>query len=161
MAKSKWCTKAQRQIIQQMKSRGYAVGEIASTLNCARKIVYNANLLDVQKCYTNHKTEKNHPQTRFLHLRSNCWDPFITSNDSYRELLSKFGISISSRTIRRRLNKRNLRDCIVQHKPKEYLKLRISFVRQHLEKPIDFWKNVLWSDLTENVSRMRNTLRKP
>lgn len=154
MAKGKWCTEEQRKIIHQMKSRGSSVCEIASILNCSRKMIYNA-LSYIQA----NGTHKNVPQSArprkttrkedSLIYRASVADPFKTSTEIQTEISTKFGINVSSRTIRRLLNEKNLRGCIVQHKPhvsKKNLKSRISFAREHLDKPLVFWKNVLWSD---------------
>lgn len=75
--------------------------------------------------------------------------PFKSSAVIQSNFSTKFGINVSSRTVRRRLSEKKLRGCIVQHKPlvsKNNLFYQISFARKHLEKPMFFWKNVLWSD---------------
>lgn len=154
MAKGKWCTEEQRKVIHQMKLSGSTVCDIASILNCSRKMVYNA--LSHIQAYGTHKNvpqcSKPRKTTRkedSLIYRASVADPFKTSTEIQREVSKKYGIDVSSRTIRRRLNEKNLRGCIVQHKPhvsKKNLKSRISFAREHLNKPLIFWKNILWSD---------------
>lgn len=154
MAKKKWCTEEQRKIIQQMNSRGTSISEIANTLECSRKMVYNA-LRHIQK-YKTSQNVRQAPRPRktsrkedSLIYRASAEDPFKSSAVIQREISGKYGINVSSRTIRRRLNEKNLRGCISQHKPhvsKKNIQARLSFAREHLKKPLIFWKNVLWSD---------------
>lgn len=154
MAKKKWCTEEKRKIIQQMNSRGTSISEIANTLECSRKMVYNA-LRHIQQ-YKTFKNVTQAPRPRktsrkedSLIYRASIEDPFKSSTVIQREISEKYGINVSSRTIRRRLNEKNLRGCISQHKPhvsKKNIQARLCFAREHLEKPLIFWKNVLWSD---------------
>lgn len=154
MAKGRWCTEAQRQVIQQMKNSGYSVGEIGNILKCSRKMVYNAlnhiqkyrSTKNVQQCP---RAKKTTPKEDSLIYRASVKNPFKSSSVIKRDVFSEFGIDVSSRTIRRRLNEKNLRGCITQSKPlvsKKNLRARIAFAHEHLEKSINFWKNVLWSD---------------
>lgn len=154
MSRGKRCTEAQRQVIQQMNSRGSTVGEIATILNCSRKMVYNAikhirtfgSFKNVGQCPRPRKTTRKEDS---LIYRASVADPFKSSTAIQKDISTKFGINISSRTVRRRLNEKNLRGCIVQHKPlvsKKNLRSRILFAREHINKPMIFWKNTLWSD---------------
>lgn len=81
--------------------------------------------------------------------RTSAKDPFKSSSAIKNELSSEYGIIVSSWTIRRRLNEKKLRGCIAQRKllvSKKNLRARLDFAKHHLDKPLSFWKNVLWSD---------------
>lgn len=137
-----------------MNSNGATVTEIADLFNCSRKMVCNA-LRHIQR-YGSCKNVKMAPRARktthkedSLIYRASVASPFKTSNMIQRDVSREFGINVSARTIRRRLNEKNLRGCIAQHKPlvsKKNLQARIAFAREQIRKPMIFWKNVLWSD---------------
>ena len=67
---------------------------------------------------------------------------FTSSSKIKNEIASDFGIDILSRTIRRRLNEKNLCGCLAQCKPlvsnKKYIKTRLAFSIQHVNKLMIF-----------------------
>lgn len=76
-------------------------------------------------------------------------NPFLTSREILQRLQPNIQETISSVTVRRRLLQAGLRGCIAKPKPlvsKKNIKARLTFARQHLEKPLAFWKRILWSD---------------
>lgn len=154
MARGQWCSEEKRALILQMKANGLTVAEITQALDCSRKMVYNAVkhfesfgvTQNVKRAPRARKTTSREDQIIY---RISTKDPFKSSSAIKTELSSEYGVEVSSRTIRRRLNEKNLRGCIAQRKPlvsKKNLKARMQFAKQHLQKPLNFWKNVLWSD---------------
>ena len=122
MAIGTWSSDAERKLIQQMNTHGKTVVEISKLLKCSRYKIYNA--LEHIKQHGTTKNVKQHPISRkttprkdSLIYKAAVKDPFTSSSKIKNEISSDFGINISSRTIRRRLNEKNLRGCIAQRKP--------------------------------------------
>lgn len=65
------------------------------------------------------------------------------------EIQENLSLQVSTRTICRRLNEFGLKNSYAQRRPliskKNKIK-RLAFAREHVDKPISFWKTVLWSD---------------
>lgn len=66
-----------------------------------------------------------------------------------KDQLQEAGTSVSETTIRRRLHDANLRGHIARKKPlltSIHKKRRLEFARKYSDKPIEFWKRVVFSD---------------
>ncbi|KAG2460737.1 TCB1 transposase, partial [Polypterus senegalus] len=62
------------------------------------------------------------------------------------------GVSISKSAIKRRLHESQYRGCTARYKPLISLKnrkARLDFAKEHLKKPAQLWKNILWTDETK------------
>ncbi|KAI4888813.1 hypothetical protein NFI96_005447 [Prochilodus magdalenae] len=78
-------------------------------------------------------------------------EPRLTSKQVQAALQSE-GTTVSTRTIRRRLNEKGLFGRIPRKTPlltQRHKKARLEFAKTYLRKPKTFWKNVLWSDETK------------
>ncbi|KAL2101691.1 hypothetical protein ACEWY4_003452 [Coilia grayii] len=78
-------------------------------------------------------------------------EPRLTSKQLQAVLQSE-GTTVSTRTIRRRLNEKGLYGRIPRKTPlltQRHKKARLEFAKTYLRKPNTFWKNVLWSDETK------------
>lgn len=78
-------------------------------------------------------------------------EPRLTSKQVQAVLQSE-GTTVSTRTIRRRLNEKGLYGRIPRKTPlltQRHKKARLEFAKTYLRKPKTFWKNVLWSDETK------------
>lgn len=78
-------------------------------------------------------------------------EPRLTSKQVQAALQSE-GTTVSTRTIRRRLNENGLYGRIPRKTPlltQRHKKARLEFAKTYLRKPKTFWKNVLWSDETK------------
>ncbi|KAG2464485.1 TCB1 transposase, partial [Polypterus senegalus] len=78
-------------------------------------------------------------------------NPFTTANQ-VNNTLQGVGILISKSTIKKRLHESKYRGCTARCKPLISLKnrkARLDFAKEHLEKPAQFWKNILWTDETK------------
>ena len=119
-----------------------SISEIANTLVCSRKMIYNA-LNHIRK-YVTFKNVKQTPWPRktsrkedSLIYRTSVKNPFKSSTVIQREISRKYSINVSCSTIRRRLNEKNVRGCISQHKSyvsNKNLRERLCFARVRLEK---------------------------
>ncbi|KAG2457546.1 TCB1 transposase, partial [Polypterus senegalus] len=79
-------------------------------------------------------------------------NPFTTANQVNNTLQGLVGVSISKSTIKRRLHESKYRGCTARCKPLINLKnrkARLDFAKEHLKKPAQFWKNILWTDETK------------
>ena len=77
---------------------------------------------------------------------------FKSSRQIASDINESFGLEISNRLVRRILNEANLFGRISRKKPlrsKINVSKRLAFARTHKDDPINFWKNVLWSDETK------------
>ncbi|KAG2467810.1 TCB1 transposase, partial [Polypterus senegalus] len=78
-------------------------------------------------------------------------NPFTTANQ-VNNTLQGVGVLISKSTIKRRLHESKYRGCTARCKPLISLKnrmARLDFAKEHLKKPAQFWKNILWTDETK------------
>ncbi|KAG2457144.1 TCB1 transposase, partial [Polypterus senegalus] len=77
-------------------------------------------------------------------------NPFTTANQVNNTLQGRR--SISKSTIKRRLHESKYRGCTARCKPlisPKNRKARLDFAKEHLNKPAQFWKNILWTDETK------------
>lgn len=154
MGRGKHCTPEKRSMILNLKRKNVSNSEISRILICSRKMVVNAiNHYDQYKTNANkiralppRKTSKRHDsQIRILSHKN----PFWTSTEIQEEMKNSNDVEISTSTIRRRLRESGLRGCVALKKPlvsKRNIAKRILFAKEHLAKPMSFWKNVLWTD---------------
>ncbi|KAG2468420.1 TCB1 transposase, partial [Polypterus senegalus] len=78
-------------------------------------------------------------------------NPFTTANQE-NNTVQGVGVSIFKSTIKRRLHESKYRGCTAWCKPLISLKnrkARLDFAKEHLKKPAQFWKNILWTDETK------------
>lgn len=154
MGKKSSCTPDIRKIILNMKDQGKNISEIARNIGRSRKMVRNA--LNYQEKYKTceaiqrikrpRKTTGMEDRIIITYARKN---PFIRSSEIKKNVSEEHGVSVSTKTIRRRLNENSLIGCIAQHKPlvsNKNIKARINFAKVYKNKPISFWKNIFWSD---------------
>lgn len=117
-------TTEERRIIWKMHENGKKVSEIAKELQVSRKKVYNA----IKSCVENPdvliKGKSRKPRPRKTNLRTDAAmvrmakiDPFKSSRQIASDINESFGLEISSRLVRRRLNEANLFGRISRKKP--------------------------------------------
>ena len=78
-------------------------------------------------------------------MRETQRNPSITS----RNIVETLKLNISSRTVRRRLKDVNLKSCLARRKPqinKVHKRKRLAFAKKYVNKPLSFWKKIIWSD---------------
>lgn len=76
-------------------------------------------------------------------------DPFKNATDLAKEMATVSECKISTRSIRRKLNKAGLKGCIVKKKPfvsEKNRKKRLKFAKEHLHWTAEQWSQVVWSD---------------
>lgn len=77
----------------------------------------------------------------------------VNSQVSIKQILSNINATkekkISHMTVRRRLQENNVKAYVVRKKPaisKKNKSERLKFALEHRNKPLDFWKKILWTD---------------
>lgn len=73
----------------------------------------------------------------------------VKSNVSSTEIKDQLNLNVSTSTIRRRLHETGLTSRVSIKKPMITLKnkkKRLEFAKKHIDKPLSFWKTVVWSD---------------
>ncbi|KAJ7324888.1 hypothetical protein JRQ81_017908 [Phrynocephalus forsythii] len=74
--------------------------------------------------------------------------PFTTVGQ-IKNTLQEVGVCVSKSTIKRRLHQSEYRGFTTRCKPLGSLKTRkarLEFAKRHLNKPAEFWNNILWTD---------------
>lgn len=154
MGKNKHCTPELRRIILNMKEDGKTITVISKELRCSRKMIYNAlKHMEEYESYNN-KIRKERPRKTTARedreiIKMSKNNPFFNSNDIRKKMREDLNVEISSSSIRRRLIQNNLKGRIARQKPlisNRNLKRRINFSKEHVNKPLSFWKKILWSD---------------
>lgn len=68
---------------------------------------------------------------------------------SSRNIVEAMNLTVSSRTVRRRLKEHGLKNVFAPKRPfinKRNKKKRLEFAKKYIGMPLDFWKKVLWTD---------------
>lgn len=142
---------------------GKKMADIDEILQRSRKMVYN--VIASLKANTNNATENKKGKPRVKKttevvdraiVRMSKKDPFMSSRDIANDINFQFGLNLSDRLIRRRLNDAKLFGRSSRKKPllsKKNIAKRLLFARTHKNKDLSFWKKILWSDETK-VNRM-------
>lgn len=157
MGKGPECSPEERSIVKRLYEQNKTVAEISKLMKRSRCFVYNA-LKHCEKYSTMEKVKRQlrprkttSAQDRIIH-RTSASDPFLTAKRIKNMLKESHNIEVSERTLRRRLNEFGLRGCVSRKVPlisSRNRQKRLKFAREHLNKPLKFWRNILWTDETK------------
>ena len=153
-------TPQQKAIIIRMKDNGQSNREAAKHIGCNQSIVSKVykrwkeeRSVEVQK-RSGRPRKSNEKMDRVI-WRMSKKDRFKSANLIRPCLLKHYGLSLSSRTVRRRLNEGGLFGRSAQKKPFISLhnrrRRRLEWARQHVHFSVEDWKNVLFSDESKFV----------
>ena len=129
------------------------VKKVSEILNFSRGNVRNAIAhFKKHKTFDNVQSEKPRKTTsaddrRIVNLSKR--DPFLTSTQIRAQMEANYGVNVSSQTIRRRLQEKNLNGRIARKKPMvstKNIKKRLHFAKDHIHKSNSFWNTIVWSD---------------
>lgn len=155
MSRSANCTPQMRQIIVHMYcKKKQSIRQLADELGVGRTMVWSAlkhyrETGSVSNPVRKLRPRKTTQQEDRMIVRTSKKNPFLTANEILDQLQPDMSTTISDSTVRRRLREANLRGCVAKSKPlvsKKNIKARLLFAKQHKDKPLEFWQNVLWSD---------------
>lgn len=82
-------------------------------------------------------------------VREATKNPFTTSSKLKEIVQERYGKDVSSRTVRKYLNKEGIHGRTARKKPlisKVNQRKRLNFARKHINEPPEYWKRVLWTD---------------
>ena len=120
----------------------------ASVINIKKRITAGVpSTSRVGRCGPKRKTTEQDDRIMVRMIRK---DNLLSAKQVQGQLVER-GINISARTVRRRLNEAGCKSVKPIRKPKltSAMKLkRLQFARQYLNKPIEFWRTVCFSDET-------------
>ena len=75
-----------------------------------------------------------------------------TTSKELQDSLPSVKVSVHDSTMRQRLGKNGIHGRVPRRKPlltKKNTMARLTFAKQHLDDPQDFWDNILWTDETK------------
>lgn len=155
MGKNSNCTpELRRLIVFKYAKPNSTMASVAEDVGCSKKMVFTAiKTYNSTASLDNLPRKKRSRKTTLMEdrliCRSSKADPFMSSKQINEAVSNTLRNKLSDRTIRRRLGEVGLRGCIAQKKPHVSLTnkaRRIKFAKEHLQKPLSFWKKMLWSD---------------
>lgn len=143
------CTPAERNIILKHYREGKSYSYIQNILGCSAKMISNAinYIAKVEKRGGKRKTTAQEDRRIVRFVKSK---PF----SSAKQVKEDLELQVSETTVRRRLREKSL----YAHSPrkvplltKKHTAKRLQFANQHLNWPIEKWRNVLWTDESKIV----------
>lgn len=149
MGRGKHCTPVERALIMTLISDGKTYKEVQNLVKCSPTMIRNAIK------YTPKEDKRGRPRAMSERLekkvlRYSNRDPFAPATVIKKDL----HISQSVETVRRCLRKNNLMGRSPRKVPflkKIHIQKRLRFAREHLNWPIEKWRNILWSDESKIV----------
>ena len=157
MVKSRETTLSERTSVEVLRNEGFTYKYISEKLNiplttckdvCRRKLKYSSHL---NRPRTGRPKALSERDVRQIKKEAASQKNFST--DKLAEMMKKTKIAdVCSKTIRNALNGENLHGELKLKKPcltKKNIKARFEFAKRYVNKPISFWKGVLWSDETK------------
>ncbi len=91
------------------------------------------------------------PRAEWWLIQEVIKEPIKTSKELQASLAS-IKVSVNESTIRKRLGKNSIHGSVPRQKPlltKKNTKARLTFAKNYLDYPQDFWAHILWSDETK------------
>lgn len=137
-------------------NNGISAVELSKKYKChKRTIFYQINKHKKNKTVVNTPGRGRKPVTSNVddralirYVKSN---PAVTIQNVYNQINKFRSNKISKTTIRRRLHERNIKTFVVRKQPhisEKNRRLRLQFALDHVNKPIEFWRSILWTDET-------------
>lgn len=139
-----------RKLIIEKRKKGESYYNIAKQFHISKSGVFDicnkykltGKIENLHRAGAPRRTSRQDDSLIFREIRKN---PFISAP----EIKNQLNLSVSTKTIKRRLNDRGVHSRVSRRKPllSEQNKLkRLNFAKKYINKSISFWKNVIWSD---------------
>lgn len=151
MGRAQHCTEVLRAIIRNLYKAGKSQREIADYLGRSKTFVFNA-LHSTGKRELTGRPRKTTPKDDSAIKRASQKDPFKAS----KQIRDELNLSVSSRTVQRRLAEKGLGGKSPRKVPMltpKHLKARLKYAKDHFDwvgpEKEKQWRNVLWSDETK------------
>lgn len=131
----------QRNLSQRDIAKKYGISRGAVQLNIWKHKTFG-NVVDRPRRGCKRKTSAKIDQRIIREIKKN-------PRTTIREIKEGLDLDISDRTIRRRLAERDLKSYFAKKRPMisaRNKKKRLQFAKDHVNKPLEFWKRVIWSD---------------
>jgi transposase len=157
---------AERQTMNVLVNIGHSHSEVAKILNCSKNTVQR-QMAKFQRTETFCDLKKTGRPSKFteeIKSRILSWieeDRRNTSTKLSILIKEQFGVDIGERTIRTFLKSKGYFGGVCARKPllREQNKAkRLAFAREHVDKPLEFWRSVLFTD--EKKFEMVNSKRR-
>lgn len=145
---------AERKIIIDLWKRGKSLRLIAETVNrrhsSIQKVImnYKSTGLLTSKPRSGRPSALSIRESRFI-IRSVKINPRLSASQIAKSVAERFQKNVSLTTIRRELKKHNYHGRVARKKPfisRVNRAKRMAFAKEHLNKTLDFWKKVIYSD---------------
>lgn len=149
MGRAKHCSEEKRNIIVNLRKQGKTYTEIQKIVNCSPTMICNAMKYKNKPESRGRKKKTSASEDRRI-IRFSKNDPTASSNQIQREL----NLPVSSVTVRRRLLKHNLAARSPRKVPllnKKHISARLKFAKEHVDWPVEQWRNILWTDESKIV----------
>lgn len=149
VGRGKHCSNEKRDLILKLRNQGKTYQEIQVLLGCSPTMIRNAIKYTV-------KAENRGPKrkTSVVDDRSIVRHSKINPSASSKEIRNRLNLTVSTATIRRRLLENNLQARSPRKVPlltKKHIAARIKFAKNHINWPVEKWRNVLWTDESKIV----------
>lgn len=133
---------------------GISVINIGKEYNLSRQTVYYQikkykNIKNINNLHRSGRNRKTTESEDRLILRQIKKDPLKTPKMVALEWNKDKNVSISQRTIRKRLKQHNFHTYVARNIPfisRRNIMKRLGFAKKYVNKPSVFWRNVLWTD---------------
>lgn len=144
----------ERNIIIRLYQQGNSLREIGSTVSRSHSTIqyiinkYKKTGSVANQHRSGRPTKVSERDKRFI-LNQIKKDPFETSAKVAEKLKEATGTEVTPRTVRNKLHEAGLKSRIARRKPllsKVNINKRLQFAKQHINKPKEFWENVIFSD---------------
>lgn len=149
MGRAKHCTNEKRELILKLRNEGKSYKEIENIIGCKATMIANAIKFDSKPETRGRKRKTSAIDDRRI-VRYSKVDPSASSKIIQKELK----LPVSAVTIRRRLMEHNLFARSPRKVPlltKKHTAARIKFAEQHMQWPMEKWRNILWTDESKIV----------
>lgn len=149
MGRGRHCSEEKRNLILKLRREGKSYKFIQDLLDCSAKLISNALKWQAQTETRGRKRKTSSYEDKRL-IRFVKIDPFITPS----KIKDDLKLSVSNRTIRRRLQEAKLIGRSPRKMPllqKRHIIKRLKFAREHKDWPVTKWRNILWSDESKIV----------